>query len=66
MSHDSLRPVYAQTMEAAEISQIRAAISIPRISTNDAAIPGNPANALELYTWNAQVSAAFMLPPPLC
>ena len=62
MSHDSLSPVYAQTMKAAEISEIRRAISSPRISTYDAAIPGDAASALALYTWNAQISAAFMLP----
>lgn len=49
-------------MKLVELAELRAAISAPRISTYDRAMPSDQRDALELYTWNAQVSAAFMLP----
>ncbi len=41
---------------------IRAALSSPRAGTYIAATGGDPARAMELYGWNARVSAALMLP----
>lgn len=47
---------------------IQAALSIPRINTYLNASSGTPAlsKAITLYSWNAQVSAAFMYPLHLC
>lgn len=42
--------------------EIRATLSAPRSATYIAAAGGDPALAVELYGWNARVSAAFMLP----
>ena len=43
-------------------SEIHAALSGPRISTYLTASRGNLQKALELYGWNARISAALMLP----
>lgn len=42
--------------------EIRATLSAPRSSTYIAATGGDTVKAVELYAWNARVSAAFMLP----
>lgn len=53
----------------AQIAEIHRALSPARISTYAAAThchgPDDPA-ALNLYLWNAQVSAAFLTPLHLC
>lgn len=43
-------------------AEIRATLSAPRAATYVAAAGGDTARAVELYGWNARVSAAFMLP----
>lgn len=47
---------------------IKNALSAQRMSTYEAAITAAPVlpKALELYAWNAQISAAFMAPLHLC
>lgn len=42
--------------------EIRATLSAARSGTYIAAAGGDPLRAVELYGWNARVSAAFMLP----
>lgn len=42
--------------------EIRAALSAPRSGTYIAACGGDTAKAVDLYGWNARVSAALMLP----
>lgn len=42
--------------------KVRAGLSAPRIETYVSAMGGNAAKGLELYGWNARMSAAFMLP----
>ena len=42
--------------------EIRATLSAPRSSTYTAATGGDTIKAVELYGWNARVSAAFMIP----
>jgi len=42
--------------------EIRATLSEPRSHTYLAAVGGDAYKAMELYGWNARVSAAFMLP----
>ncbi|WP_311244035.1 hypothetical protein [Microbacterium sp. WCS2018Hpa-23] len=42
--------------------EIRATLSAPRSATYVAAAGGDSLRAVELYGWNARVSAAFMLP----
>jgi hypothetical protein len=64
-SRDSYVPLYIQTMPAATPSndvEIRATLSAPRSGTYIAAAGGDTVKAVELYGWNARVSAAFMLP----
>jgi len=46
-------------------AEIRSHLSEPRFSTY-AKSCSNPVDALALYTWNAQVSAAFMVPLHVC
>ncbi|MFT2621655.1 hypothetical protein ACMWQU_24405, partial [Escherichia coli] len=41
---------------------IRDALSAPRTGTYVAAVGGDTSRAMELYGWNARVSAALMLP----
>lgn len=41
-------------------------LSAPRLSTYLHATGQHPAKALELYLWNARVSASFMVPLQLC
>lgn len=43
-------------------AEIRATLSAPRSGTYIAETGGNTIKAMELYGWNARVSAAFMLP----
>ncbi len=43
-------------------AEIRATLSAARSGTYIAAAGGDPLRAVELYGWNARVSAAFMLP----
>lgn len=50
------------TAKPANDAAIQAALSAPRISTYLAAAGGDTGLALELYGWNARVSAALMLP----
>jgi hypothetical protein len=64
-SHDSCTPLYIRTMPAATPSddvEIRATLSAARSGTYIAATGGDTVRAVELYGWNARVSAAFMLP----
>lgn len=46
----------------AALQEIREALSLARISTYDRAAMAGDAAAVELYAWNAQVSAAFLVP----
>lgn len=58
-------PLYIEKMPAATPSndaEIRATLSAPRSGTYITATGGDPVKAVELYGWNARVSAAFMLP----
>jgi hypothetical protein len=48
------------------IAAVSAALSAPRISRYLAACGNDLVRALELYKWNAQVSAAFMVPMHIC
>ncbi len=50
---------YAKPADPLEIQRV---MSEPRVGTYLAAAEGNLDRALELYAWNARVSAAFMLP----
>jgi len=43
-------------------AEIRSVLSAPRAGTYIAATGGDTVRAMELYGWNARVSAAFMLP----
>lgn len=45
---------------------IKDVLSPARISTYEAAVVGSPATALELYSWNAQVSGALLTPLHIC
>jgi hypothetical protein len=50
------------------LSAIQATLSVPRIATYLSATHSDPPlhGAIELYAWNAQISAAFMHPLHLC
>ncbi|MEG8037786.1 hypothetical protein QP157_21460 [Sphingomonas sp. LR61] len=57
--------MYVENMPAAtptNDAEIRATLSAARSGTYIAAAGGDPLRAVELYGWNARVSAAFMLP----
>ncbi|MGC5168723.1 hypothetical protein [Luteimicrobium sp. DT211] len=47
---------------AAELAPIEDVLSVPRVSTYRVAVGGDLRAALELYGWNAEISAALMLP----
>jgi len=49
-----------------EITHLPTVISAPRFATYLRAKGGHVEDALSLYTWNAEVSAAFMVPLHLC
>lgn len=49
-----------------EIASLPDVISAPRFATYLQARQGRVEDALELYAWNAEVSAAFMVPLHLC
>ncbi|GGO62356.1 hypothetical protein GCM10010910_12260 [Microbacterium nanhaiense] len=64
-SRDAYGPLYIEMVPAAsppDDVEIRATLSAPRSSTYVAATGGDTVKAVELYGWNARVSAAFMLP----
>jgi hypothetical protein len=48
------------------IAAISAALSTPRMSRYVATCGNDHARALDLYEWNAEVSAAFMVPMHIC
>ena len=50
----------------AQIAAITAALSAPRMSRFVAACANDASRAVELYRWNAEVSAAFMVPMHIC
>lgn len=50
----------------AQIAAITAALSAPRMSRFVAACANDAARAVELYRWNAEISAAFMVPMHIC
>jgi hypothetical protein len=47
---------------ADEYTEIRSALGAPRVARYVAAAGGDTSRALELYGWNARISAALMLP----
>ena len=49
-----------------EITDLPDVISAPRFATYLQAKQGHVDQALELYAWNMEVSAAFMVPLHLC
>lgn len=53
-------------LTAARIAAITSALSAPRMSRFVMACGNDRSRALELYRWNAQVSAAFMVPLHIC
>lgn len=64
-SRDAARTVYISHVPAAtphDDANIRSALSAPRIGTYVQAARGDTVRAVELYGWNARVSAALMLP----
>jgi hypothetical protein len=64
-SHDSYCQVYVLKMpfaKAANEAAIRTVLSVQRSSTYVAATGGDTAKAVDLYGWNARISAALMLP----
>lgn len=55
------------TVASINLNELITALSAPRVGTYIAAsVNGAHESALELYGWNAQISAAFMLPLHLC
>lgn len=52
----------AMPFSAEELRDLPDIISAPRFATYLQAKGGHVADALELYAWNAEVSAAFMVP----
>lgn len=64
-SRDSIRQLYGWQVQSASplpYPAIQEVLSAPRMSTYLAATGCDPHRALSLYGWNAQVSAALMLP----
>ncbi|MDN5804393.1 MAG: hypothetical protein L0H26_07395 [Microlunatus sp.] len=64
LTHDSWNPLYlspVRPVKPANAAQIVEALSAPRLTKYCAAEPVLD-EALELYAWNAQVSAALMVP----
>lgn len=64
-SRDSYLPQYSDLVTSAipsDTPAIQATLSAPRVSTYLAAARGDVGRALALYGWNAQISAAMMLP----
>lgn len=53
---------YVPTATPTNATAIQAALSAPRSSTYIHAAGGDPTRAMELYGWNARVSATLMLP----
>ena len=49
-----------------EIADLQEVISAPRFATYLQATQGHVEQALQLYAWNMEVSAAFMAPLHLC
>ncbi len=50
----------------AQMTAVATALSTPRLSRFMSACANDRARALELYRWNAQISAAFMVPMHIC
>lgn len=49
-------------VKPSDLTAVEAVLSTPRISTYVAAAGGDLGRALELYAWNAHISASLMLP----
>jgi len=58
-------PAYAATTPAA-LTAIRVALSDARMSTYDNPACSNPELALRLYSWNADIASALVLPLHVC
>ena len=55
------------TVASINLNELVTALSAPRVGTYIAAsVNGTHEEALDLYGWNGQISAAFMLPLHIC